>query len=156
MGNILKFIFKIFVFVLPVEFCFAAGVFGGTMYQDNWKKYYNYLDEHHDEMFHEVTIIWDYNPATGEQSDIETITVREDFNWTINGYVHSNDYDETTFFPMDSRQASPYFDSSKIHQTYKTFKGLSSDPFGNTLYVDHNGYSLRQIKQDTVLYAQWS
>lgn len=150
------FVFKIFVKLSPILLIIFAIMLSstiGTMLFDGLINL-SYIQNVQDDYTHKVTVYWD---AEGREQD--TFYVREDLNWILNDSIldmdSENDYDYLSFYTDVSVEADLPDIVLEKQTDGKRFAGLFTSPYGIEQYTDRNGYSLKTVTYDIVLYAIW-
>ena len=166
LGGIIRmlwFCIKLLIFAgyytLPVWMVLFGFVGGGNLGSSKGEAVYdNYVEERIEELTHTVTIYHDDGSKF-------TIQVRQDQNWTVEGY-HSVEY--TTPFSYEEYDESllddddnDYYSESKTcvermnlaGKGSKVFIGLYSSPDGGTCFANGSGCGIKDITEDITLYA---
>lgn len=168
--RILWFIIKLLIFAgyytLPVWIVLAGFAGGGTLGSEKGQAVYDkYEEERIEELTHTVTIYRADNTKF-------TIQVREDQNWTVEGYSGYDytvpfSYDESDEYLLsdgnDDSDYDYYYGSSSSQSVVekmdldgngsKVFIGLYSSPDGGTCFANGSGCGIKDITEDITLYA---
>jgi hypothetical protein len=134
------------ILLIPVAFFLAIGI-GTSIFIEPMVE--GYEDNIKEEYVHSVTVYWN-----DDRTVSDTFYVREDLNWTLNKYdIESPSHDYYTSLYYEENCPDMPVLPSNAYQSGGKFLGLFTSPYGVEQYVDSNGYSLKNVKSDIVLYA---
>ena len=135
------------VLLIPIAFFTAVGLGSSLIAAPMVDGYEDGLEEKYS---HEVTVYWNK-----DRTDFDTFTVREDVNWTFNKNEVENGACSEYYSIFSSSNDCPEKPTlpSEAYSSNGKFLGLFTSPYGVEQYVDSNGYSLKSVKSDIVLYA---